>query len=149
MGDFISKLRSLSDKNGNTQAQKKGAPAASVSPTSNGDQQDNQLESAPPAANRSALQKFSSALRLPQIADKASAVAHLSYQGRSIYRHKRFWLVCLGLAAGGTLAWGYSSLERTLPSTADIPKFVRRGTLTIKAQTALFCSSADPQPATS
>ncbi len=144
MGDFISKLKSLSDKNSNTQAQKKGVSAASVPPSSDGDQQEDQLKSAPPSANRSALQKFSSALRLPQIVDKASAVTHLSYKGRSIYRHKRLWLACLGLAAGGTLAWGYSSLDRTLPSTDDIPKFVRRGTLTIKAADGTILQQQGP-----
>lgn len=132
MGDFISKLKSLSDKNGDAKAQKNGASADSAH-SANETQQDHEIEPAESPANRSPLQKFSSALRLPHIAGKAAAVTKLSYKGRSIYRYKRFWLAFFGIAAGGGLAWGYLSLERTLPSTADIPKFVRRGTLTIKA----------------
>ncbi|MBM0742860.1 PBP1A family penicillin-binding protein [Phormidium sp. CLA17] len=143
MGNFISKLKSLSDKSGNTQAQKSDVSTDGVPPT-NGAQQDDELKSAPPPANRSPLQKLSSTLRLPQIADRAAAVANLSYKGRSIYRYKRLWLALFGLAAGGGFAWGYWSLDRTLPSTADIPKFVRRGTLTIKAADGTILQQRGP-----
>ncbi|PZV13635.1 MAG: penicillin-binding protein [Leptolyngbya sp.] len=145
MGDFISKLKSLSDKSGNAQAQKNGVASESVPSSSNGSQQEpDHLESTPPPATRSPLQKLSSALKLPLIAEKATAVTRLSYQDRSIYRHKRLWLGLLGLAAGGGLAWGYWSLERTLPSTDDIPKFVRRGTLTIKAADGTILQQQGP-----
>ena len=148
MSNFISKLKSLSDKNGNTQAQKKDVSDIStdgIPPSSDGRQQEpDPLESAPPPATRSPLQKLSLALKLPLIAEKATAVTRPSYQGRSIYRHKRLWLGLLGLAAGGGLAWGYWSLERTLPSTDDIPKFVRRGTLTIKAADGTILQQQGP-----
>lgn len=148
MSNFISKLKSLSDKNGNTQAQKKDVSDTSTDsiPHSSdlSQQEPDPLESVPPPATRSPLQKLSSALKLPLIAEKATAVTRLSCQGRSIYRHKRLWLGLLGLAAGGGLAWGYGSLERTLPSTDDIPKFVRRGTLTIKAADGTILQQQGP-----
>ncbi len=144
MGDFISKLKSLSDQNGNTQAKENSISTDSVSHSPEDAQQNNPLESASPPADYSPWQKLSSALKLPQIANTASAITQLSYKGRSIYRYKRLWLACLGLAAGGGLAWGYWSLERTLPSTSDIPKFVRRGTLTIKAADGTILQQRGP-----
>ncbi|MEX0267896.1 transglycosylase domain-containing protein [Leptolyngbyaceae cyanobacterium UHCC 1019] len=147
MGDFISKLKSLSDKNGNAQAPENGG-SKNVPPASNDaqdrDAQEHELESAPPSGNQSPLQKLSSALKLPLIVEKATAVTKLSYKDRSIYRYKRLWFGLLGLAAGGGLAWGYWSLDRTLPSTADIPKFVRRGTLTIKAADGTILQQQGP-----
>ena len=44
-----------------------------------------------------------------------------------------FWLGVLGAGAGGGLVYAYWTVERTLPSTADISGFVRDGTLTIRA----------------
>ncbi|HEY9615809.1 MAG TPA: biosynthetic peptidoglycan transglycosylase, partial [Microcoleaceae cyanobacterium] len=57
----------------------------------------------------------------------------MSYKGRSIYRYKRFWLAVVGVGAGGALAWGYWTIDQSLPSTAGIKNFVRSQTLTIKA----------------
>jgi penicillin-binding protein 1A len=67
------------------------------------------------------------------IAKQVAFLSLITYQGKSIYLYKRFWLTLVGVAAGGGIVWGYWAIDRTLPSTANIPKFVRRGTLTIKA----------------
>ncbi|UBF23724.1 penicillin-binding protein 1A [Kovacikia minuta CCNUW1] len=49
------------------------------------------------------------------------------------HRRRAFWLALVVVGGGGLLAWGYSELERSLPDTGAISKFVREGTLTIKA----------------
>ncbi|MBD2021956.1 penicillin-binding protein 1A [Leptolyngbya sp. FACHB-36] len=50
-----------------------------------------------------------------------------------LYRNRRFWLLLLLGGGGGVLAWGYWTIERSLPNTADISSFVRDRTLTIRA----------------
>ncbi|MDX2231183.1 MAG: penicillin-binding protein 1A [Leptolyngbyaceae cyanobacterium bins.349] len=90
-------------------------------------------ERSPNPTPPSKLQRLAKTLKLPEIKGRLAAIVGVQYKGRSVYRYKRLWLLLLGAATAGGLIWEYQKLERTLPSTAAIPKFVRRGTLTIKA----------------
>ncbi len=48
------------------------------------------------------------------------------------------------MTAGGGLLWGYWTLDRSLPSTSDIARFTRKGTLTIKAQDGTVLQQQGP-----
>ncbi|MGA7936167.1 MAG: penicillin-binding protein 1A [Kovacikia sp.] len=48
------------------------------------------------------------------------------------YRRRLFWLSLVAIGGGGILAVGYWEIDRSLPDTGAISRFVRDGTLTIK-----------------
>lgn len=91
-----------------------------------------------------AIAQAARTLKLPQAAGAIAQIPKLSYKGRSIYRYKRFWLAVLGVGAGGTLAWGYWAIEQSLPSTAEINRFIRSQTLTIKAMDGSILQQTGP-----
>jgi len=134
----MSKLKSISEKDRNTKSQ------VSNGSTPDAPQDTNSNPESPPDSAHSRLQQLSKALRLPQIKDRFQAIANAKYKGRSVYGYKRLWLLILGAAAAGGLAWEYHKLEQSLPSTAAIPKFVRRGTLTIKAMDGSILQQQGP-----
>ncbi len=135
MDNFLSKLKSIAEKDSDTQL-----------PQSNGyrdgEEHDQELEVSvnrerskrlPQSTPPSRLQALSKQLKLPELVERLSAISRVSYKGRLLYGYKRLWLAVFGVAAIGGLTWEYHKLDKSLPSTADIPKFVRKGTLTIKA----------------
>lgn len=70
-------------------------------------------------------------LHLPAAADRLDRWTRI--KGKPVYQYRLFWAAFFGLTVVGAVGWEYKKLDSQLPSTADIPKFVRRGTLTIKA----------------
>lgn len=135
MDNFISKLKSLAEKDKHSKPRSSSASKDELVEPLNGKVAKRRAKSSPSSRFQlpPRLQQLSTTLKLPQITDRLAAVTRISINGRSIYRYKRLWLLLLGAAAAGGLVWEFQKLERSLPSTADIPKFVRRGTLTIKA----------------
>lgn len=123
----MSKLRSISEKD--RKAKSQVAKGAKTDASPNGDPTTERS----PSLLHPRLQSIAKTLRLPTIQKGFGKVVNAKYKGRSVYGYKRLWLLILGAAAAGGLAWEYNKLEQSLPSTAAVPKFVRRGTLTIKA----------------
>ncbi|NJP12590.1 MAG: penicillin-binding protein 1A, partial [Leptolyngbyaceae cyanobacterium RU_5_1] len=135
MGDFISKLKSLSEKSSKAES-RRSQPRHSTSPQTSALRRKLRKEGRrqprqPGQGFGLKLQKLSARLGLPQLIEKAAPLTRIN--GRPVYRYKRFWIALLGLTATGGLAFGYWKLDQSLPSTASIPKFIRRGTLTIRA----------------
>ncbi|MBF2029942.1 MAG: penicillin-binding protein 1A [Oscillatoriales cyanobacterium C42_A2020_001] len=141
MDNFLSKLRSIAEKDRNTELpQSNGNQDGEPEQAVNGQHPTKLPHSSPP----SKLQVMSKKLKLPDFVHRLPAIPKLSYKGRPIYRYKRLWLAIFGAAAVGGLAWEYQKLDKSLPSTADIPKFVRKGTLTIKAADGTILQQQGP-----
>lgn len=133
MDNFISRLKSISTK------------FHSGSPTDAGTQDGAQETEGSNGRGGKAAQRRSNRKRRQrqpvQFPGKAALIktgqaigAIGSFHNRQpLARRILFWLALLGAGTGAGLVYAYWSVERTLPSTADISGFVRDGTLTIKA----------------
>lgn len=66
-------------------------------------------------------------------AGHAVGTALTFYQKQPRPRKLMLWAALVATGGGAVLAYGYWSIERTLPATGDLSGFVRDGTLTIKA----------------
>ncbi len=117
----MSKLKSISEKDRKAKARLSQSAPPVPDPDS------------APTAEPSRWQQMAQALKLPQLKNRLGPIVNPQYKGRSLYTYKRLWLLLIGAAAAGGVAWEYNKLEQGLPSTEAVPKFVRRGTLTIKA----------------
>lgn len=143
MDNFLSKLKSIAEKdNGSRNGSQSGAQDALNEELPEHEASTNGRPR--PSAKPSKLNQLSHSLKLPEITHRLASLARVSYGDRPIYRYKRFWLVLVGAVAAGGLAWEYQKLDRGLPSTADIPRFVRRGTLTIKAMDGSILQQQGP-----
>lgn len=146
MDNFVSKLKSLSEQAKGSKPTHAPSNPGEIPPLDlteeNGKSPAQPKPESRSNAHLSRLQKLSARLRLPEVADRMAPV--LSPQGRPLYRYKRFWLGLLGVAAGSGLIGGYWMLERGLPSTSDIARFTRKGTLTIKAKDGVVLQQQGP-----
>ncbi|WP_432813030.1 transglycosylase domain-containing protein [Pantanalinema sp. GBBB05] len=134
-------------KNKTDQPSIEGAASASKSKAANGTAKQRRVlrsRHRPKITIPPKLKQVAETLKLPQAAGAIAQIPKLSYKGRSIYRYKRFWLAVLGVGAGGTLAWGYWTIEQSLPSTGAINQFVRTQTLTIKAMDGSVIQQTGP-----
>jgi penicillin-binding protein 1A len=130
--DFISKLKSISTRfNGSQSLRSDGLKGGSSS--SNG----NRSTKLP---RRSANGKLPLGLtRSPLQEESETDLLHPDHlstkppRNRKPWYHRRkFWVALVALGGGGILALGYWEIERSLPDTGAISRFVRDGTLTIK-----------------
>lgn len=139
MDNFISKLRNIAEKDRDPRSSKPEDPngQTEILPdkqlTSDEDLQTDENQHPKQPGKFAKLKDLAVRMKLPEFAGRVAAIKDITYKGRPAYRYKRFWLLALGVTATGGLVWQYFSLQQSLPSTADIPRFVRRGTLTIKA----------------
>ena len=81
-------------------------------------------------------------LHLPAATERLDRLTRI--KGKPIYQYKLFWVAFFSLTAVGAIGFEYKKLDSQLPSTADIPKFVRRGTLTIKASDGTVLQQQGP-----
>lgn len=137
MSNFLSKLKSISEKDSSESSEKLPSPSPQAESEQTG------TEPTPPSAQPGKIQRLAKALKLPEIRAGLSRL-DIQYKGRSIYRYKRLWLLALGATTAGFLLWEYQKLERSLPDTAEVPKFARRGTLTIKAADGFILQQQGP-----
>jgi penicillin-binding protein 1A len=134
--NFISRLKSISTKfNGagspaDTGSQN-GKKAAGSNPQAQAAQSDRPRRSKRKRRERIPLQ-FPGKAAVVKTGQTIGAVGRF-HNRQPLLRRILFWLALLGTGTGAGLVYAYWSIDRTLPSTADISGFVRDGTLTIKA----------------
>lgn len=128
--NFISKLKNLAIRSDRSELLQPGAlPDDGPQSIKSGDSVDRTPNRSPRGPRR----------RRPRGKRPFLGIQQLFWKIGAFYQHQpRHRIILAGVAllatgSGAALAWGYWSIERTLPDTSDISTFVRDGTLTIKA----------------